>query len=152
MDSSLDIANLNIVNFAIYWTKPSSHFKDLLSILQLIYETFDIVNKKGLTDFFVILRFECTFSVPTYIKNISVFWIRLKKTLIFCPSSRFFLHFDTNSSKRRESGGTSNSQQHGGGLARWHPPYLSYFIGWALRILLGQEKQLTEKKFLQPLN
>ena len=34
--SNLDIMNLEIVNFAIYWNKPSSHFEDLLSILHLI--------------------------------------------------------------------------------------------------------------------
>ena len=57
--SNLDITNLKIVNFLISWTKLSSHFEDLLSILHLIL--FHIVNKKGLTDLFVILRFEiCT--------------------------------------------------------------------------------------------
>ena len=30
------ISNLNIMNFTIQWTKPSSHFKDLLSILRFI--------------------------------------------------------------------------------------------------------------------
>ena len=34
--SNLDITNLNIVNLTIQWTKPSSHFEDLLCILHLI--------------------------------------------------------------------------------------------------------------------
>ena len=58
--SNLHITNLDIVNFAIYWTKPSSHFGDLLSILHIWYcELFDIVKKKSLIDLFIISRFEC---------------------------------------------------------------------------------------------